>query len=168
MFIQIILLITVVISLVTDLKNRKILNIVTLPAIMIGFVYYSVTLGWEGFQFSGLGFLLGFFVLLIPYLLGGMGAGDVKLMAAIGALMGASFVFYSFVFTALIGGIISVILIVKKYGFVYSLRSFLINIVFLKGIFTSLKNADKNSSIVFPYGVAITIGTLSAYVWGGF
>ena len=40
----------------------------------------------HGFLFSGKGLLVGFLILLIPYLLGGMGAGDVKLMAAIGAI----------------------------------------------------------------------------------
>ncbi len=73
---------------ITDIKERKILNIVTLPTIIFGLIiiYYS---SWFGrISFSGKGFLLVLGYLLIPYLLGGMGAGDVKLMAAIGALNG--------------------------------------------------------------------------------
>ena len=83
------------------------------------------TSGFEGFLFSGKGFLVGLGLLMIPYLLGGMGAGDVKLMAAIGALMGTSFVFYSFIYTALIGGLIALLLIFKKRGFMNSIKYFI-------------------------------------------
>ncbi|AZU63889.1 A24 family peptidase [Neobacillus mesonae] len=157
------------ISLLTDIKYRKILNIVTFPAIFFGFIYYTSKWGWEGFLFSGKGFLLGFSLLLIPYLLGGMGAGDVKLMAAIGSLMGATFVLNSFVYIALIGGLISAILIMKKYGVVYSLKSFWFQIFFLRGNLGSIFfSKDKSSSISFPYGVAIVLGTLCTFVWGSF
>ncbi|MFK4998209.1 prepilin peptidase [Bacillus sp. N9] len=82
------------------------------------------------FSFSGKGFLVGFALLLIPYLLGGMGAGDVKLMAAIGALMGTTFVLYSFVYIALIGGFISIFLIMKNRGIWYSIRTFFLILFF--------------------------------------
>ena len=116
MMITFILGTALLISLITDIKNRKILNIVTMPSILIAFIYYTAAQGWGGFLYSGKGFLVGFSLLLIPYLLGGIGAGDVKLMAAIGALMGTSFVLYSFVYIALIGGLISVTLIMKNRG----------------------------------------------------
>ncbi|CAH2714469.1 hypothetical protein BACCIP111895_01632 [Neobacillus rhizosphaerae] len=164
-----VLITALLISLITDIKKRKILNIVTIPAILFGFIYYTTYQGLEGFLFSGKGFLLGLSLLLIPYLLGGMGAGDVKLMAAIGALMGTSFVLYSFVYIALIGGLISVVLIMKKNGIKNSLRLYFFQIIFLRGNFgTILINKDKSSSISFPYGVAIVAGTLCTFVWGSF
>uniref|UniRef100_A0A942T3A0 Prepilin peptidase n=1 Tax=Neobacillus citreus TaxID=2833578 RepID=A0A942T3A0_9BACI len=164
-----VLIIALLISLITDILKRKILNIITLPAILFGFIYYAVFQGLEGFLFSGKGFLLGLSLLLIPYLLGGMGAGDVKLMASVGALMGGSFVLNSFVYIALIGGLISVILIIKKNGFIYSVKSFYFYIIFLRGNFVSLLlSRDKSSSISFPYGVAIVFGTLCTFIWGSF
>lgn len=167
MIINTILLITLLISLITDIRKRKILNIVTLPAILIGFIYYIATLGWEGFLFSGKGFLVGFTLLLIPYLLGGMGAGDVKLMAAIGALTGAKFTFYAFIYIALIGGIISLILIMKKRGVWNSIKSFFFLLFFLRSNFVSLKlNSNKESSILFPYGVPIVLGTICQVIFG--
>jgi prepilin peptidase CpaA len=169
MIINIVLITALLISLITDIKNRKILNIVTLPAIIIGLIYYTTVQGLEGFLFSGKGFLLGLSLLLIPYLLGGMGAGDVKLMAAIGALMGTSFVLYSFVYIALIGGFISVVLIIKKNGVKNSLKSFYFQVFFLRGNLGSLLfSKDKSSSISFPYGVAIVFGTLCTFVRGSF
>lgn len=177
MFNVLILCLILIISLITDIKKRKILNIVTLPAILLGFVFYTVTLGWEGFLFSGKGFLVGLGVLLIPYLLGGMGAGDVKLMAAIGALTGATFTFYAFIYTGLVGGIIAVILIIKSRGLLNSIKSgfFAIKSVFFRmfllrgslGEMVIHNNKPTESKIVFPYAIAITLGTLAAYVFGG-
>lgn len=156
-----VLAVVLMVSFVTDLHIRKILNIITLPAILFGLIYYTVTLGWEGLLFSGTGFFVGLALLLIPYLLGGMGAGDVKLLAAIGALTGISFVFYSFIYTAIIGGVISIFLIMKKRGVVHSIRSFIYMPLLksTKGSFTS--HSDR---ITFPYGVAIVLGTVIAYV----
>jgi prepilin peptidase CpaA len=169
MILKIVIITALLISLITDIKKRKILNIVTLPTILFGFIYYTALQGLDGFLFSGKGFLIGFSLLLFPYLLGGMGAGDVKLMAAIGALMGTSFVLYSFVYIALIGGLISALLIIKKNGIKDCLKSFYFQIFFLKGNLGSLLfSKDKSSSISFPYGVAIVLGTFCTFVWGDF
>jgi prepilin peptidase CpaA len=166
---NIILVIILLICIITDIKYRKILNIVTLPAILFGIVFSLITSGLAGFLFSGKGFIVGLSLLLIPYLLGGMGAGDVKLMAAIGAMMGTSFVFYSFIYTALIGGIIGLIIIFKTNGFKNTIKSFLFNVVFLRSSLGSIiLSNDKKSSISFPYGIAIVLGTLCTLIWGGF
>lgn len=172
MVIEFILVSSLLISLITDIRKRKILNIVTLPSIFFAFVYYTITLGLEGIIFSGKGLLVGLGLLIIPYLLGGMGAGDVKLMAAIGALMGTSFVFYSFIYTALIGGVIGLVLILKTRGFLKTIKSFYLKItsvVFFRSSLGSMIIPNgKKGSISFPYGVAIVFGTLCTLVWGGF
>lgn len=170
MVITVILLITLIASLITDIRSRKILNIVTFPAILISFIYHVSILGLSGFLFSGKGFLTGLCLLLIPYLLGGMGAGDVKLMAAIGALMGASFVLYSFIYTALIGGVIALLLIVKQKRFWNLIKSFILVSFFRSDLVSMLipNKADKQSSMSFPYGVAIVLGTFCNLIWGGF
>lgn len=165
------LIFILIFSLITDLRQRKILNVITLPATLFALFYYIGTSGMEGFLYSGRGFLVGLGLLLIPYLLGGMGAGDVKLMAAIGALMGASFVFYSFIYTALIGGIIAIVLIIKKRGIIYPLKSLFFNLTFFRSNLGSIIIPDKeqkHSSISFPYGVAIVLGTFCNLILGGF
>jgi prepilin peptidase CpaA len=169
---KIVLLIVLFICLYTDIKSRRILNIITIPTVLGGIIFNLSTTGWGGLLFSGKGFLVGLGLLIIPYLLGGMGAGDVKLMAAIGALMGTSFVFYSFIYTALIGGVISILLIIKSRGFLNTIKSFffnLSNVVLFRSNLGSLIIPSKNSnSISFPYGVAIVLGTFCTLVWGGF
>ncbi|MBU8914609.1 A24 family peptidase [Bacillus sp. FJAT-29953] len=165
----IILGIVLIICLITDIKSRKILNKVTIPAIILGFAYSVITNGFQGLLFSGKGFLVGLILLLIPFILGGMGAGDVKLMAAIGALMGTEFVFYSFIYTALIGGVIGLLLIIKNKGFITLVKSSLFNLLFLRSnLGEIIISQDKKGSVSFPYGVAIVLGTLCALVWGGF
>jgi prepilin peptidase CpaA len=170
MILKIVLCLILFVSFVTDIRNRKILNLVTLPSIIFALIYYTFTSGLEGFLFSVKGFLVGLSMLLIPYLLGGMGAGDVKLMAAIGALMGTSFVLYSFICTALIGGAIAITLIIKRKGVRELLKNFLFNLSFLKGNLGSivLKKENNSSRISFPYGVAIVLGTFCTLIWGGF
>ena len=152
----IIMFIALLISLYTDIKNRKILNIVTFPTILIGFLINTISLGWEGFLLSLLGMLTGFGLLVVPYLLGGMAAGDVKLLMAIGALQGAAFTFASFLYTALFGGLIAVIILISR----KELGSSLKRIFF----FAQLKTLDGVSKDelhhAFPYGVAIFLGTV--------
>lgn len=168
MIINIVLCSTLIISFITDIKNRRILNIITFPSIIFGFIYHTVVHGWEGFLFSGGGFLVGLSLLLIPYLLGGMGAGDVKLMAAIGSLKGTAFVLQSFFYIALIGGIIALALIIKKNGFLTTIKAFRLFPLLSSKTGSILIRQDHYSSITFPYGVPITLGTLCALFLGGF
>ena len=131
----------------------------------IGLLYYTITLGFEGLLFSGAGLLIGFALLIIPYLLGGMGAGDVKLLAAVGALTGTSFVLHSFFYTALIGGLIGLILLLKRSGIWNLFKSPTYTLYSMVNIKAATIRKDK--SLTFPYGVAITFGTLCAALLGG-
>ncbi|WP_161604589.1 A24 family peptidase [Roseiconus nitratireducens] len=74
-----------VLATVTDIRQYKIYNALTLPVLLGGIVYHLVG---GGLASSLLGALVGFFILFIPYLIGAMGGGDVKLMAAIGSWVG--------------------------------------------------------------------------------
>lgn len=87
-----------------DLRAGKIPNWLTFPAMLGGLAAHTFLNGWQGFLFSGAGALAGMGLLLLFYIGGGMGAGDVKLMGAIGAVLGARNVFAVFLLTALIGG----------------------------------------------------------------
>jgi prepilin peptidase CpaA len=166
-FLDFILWTALLVSLITDLRSRKILNIVTIPAILAGMGYHMVTSGFNGFIYSGKGLLIGFALLMIPFVLGGIGAGDVKLLAAIGSLKGTAFVFSSFLYTALIGGAVSIIIISFFIG-----RKKLLEVASYYKIPILLKPIREDNSrpmkMTFPYGIAIVLGTFSAYIWGGF
>lgn len=153
--ITIILFSALIISFITDIRKRLILNIVTFPAILLGLVLNTVQSGWEGLLFSFLGLLLGFGLLIIPYALGGIAAGDVKLLAAIGALQGSSFVFSSFIYTSIIGSLIAVLFLLKRKELSLSLKR-----IFISAKLKTLDSLDKTEmNQTLPYGVAIALGT---------
>jgi Flp pilus assembly protein protease CpaA len=72
----------------TDLRRFRVPNAVTLPLLASGLVYHAATAGWPGLRLGLVGAGFGFAVLFVPYALGIMGAGDVKLLAGIGAWLG--------------------------------------------------------------------------------
>jgi prepilin peptidase CpaA len=92
----------------TDLRSRRIPNWLVLPFLVAG-IGVSVWLqGWHGFAESAAGFGLGALIFGILFCLGGMGMGDVKLCAAIGAWIGPSQLLIAFVITGLAGGVMAV------------------------------------------------------------
>jgi prepilin peptidase CpaA len=76
-------------AVVTDLKWLRIPNWLTVPAFLIAIVFYGLTDGWSGLFFSFGGFATGFGILFLLWVIGGGGGGDVKLMGAVGAWVGA-------------------------------------------------------------------------------
>lgn len=108
----VIVLVAVLAAAVTDLWKFKVYNWLTLPLLLSGLIYQACTGGLSGLAGSLGGVLLGFGVLLPFFLLGGMGAGDVKLMAAVGAWAGAPFTFGLFLISSLATGVYASSLIV--------------------------------------------------------
>jgi prepilin peptidase CpaA len=154
--VNLLLISSLLISLITDLRERKIYNIVTFPAILGGILFHTWNSGWQGLQFSFQGLFLGFGLLLIPYMLGGMGAGDVKLLGTIGALKGAGFVFYAFFYIAMIGGIVSIVILLNKKEFFSFWKRTIFSLQFRT--IDGLNKEDLHHA--FPYGLAIVMGTL--------
>jgi prepilin peptidase CpaA len=165
--VEIILSIVLITCLITDLKRRKIFNFVTLPMILFGLIYHTYEGGFDGLLFSFKGLLVGVGLLLIPFILRGIGAGDVKLLGTIGALKGSFFVFYAFLYTALIGGVIALFILLYKKKLKGSLKRFGFAFIMARGN-TGSKNLIDRSDLApsFPYGVAIVLGTFSVQFLG--
>jgi prepilin peptidase CpaA len=94
-----------IIAAVIDLRSHRIPNLLTLPTILLSLSFHTIFQGAHGFVFSLTGSALGIGLLAVPYLMGGMGAGDAKLMGAVGAIVGPKGVFTVFLLTAVAGGI---------------------------------------------------------------
>ena len=114
--IQVALAATVVTAAITDLYNQRIPNWLTIPATVLAFCLQFAGGDWHHVLGGVLGSLAGFSLLIGFYAKGGMGAGDVKLMACIGAFVGAYRVFWIFVYTTLIGGVYALGIIVYSMG----------------------------------------------------
>ncbi|MGE6487440.1 A24 family peptidase [Paenisporosarcina sp. NPDC076898] len=159
------IILILIISVITDVRHRKIFNLVTLPAILLAFIYHSFVSGLEGFLYSGEGFLVGLGLLIIPFLLGGIGAGDVKLLAAVGAWKGTTFIFYTGIYAGLLGGLIAIVLLLKRRELGYTIKQMLFSAVVLKSTNGALliKN-EMPRALSLPYAVPIALGVLSTFL----
>jgi len=101
-------------AVVSDLRFQRIPNVLTFAAIAVGLVYHWSTDGFEGLFFSAKGLGLGVSILILPYLFGAMGAGDVKLMGAVGAILGPMGLFVAFLFTAISGGVYGLAVLIRR------------------------------------------------------
>lgn len=90
-----------------DLKRRQIANWIPVAALAGGVGWQVGQHGWWGLVSAAAGAAAGFAAFLIFYLLGGMGGGDIKLMAGFGALLGAARLVQAALWTAALGGIIA-------------------------------------------------------------
>jgi prepilin peptidase CpaA len=146
---------------ILDLMYSKIPNILNYPFMAGGVLHHAYMRGMEGFVFSLEGLGLGIALLLFFYLAGGMGAGDVKLMGAIGSFLGPAGVFKAFLISAVIGGFYAVLLIII-FG---KSREYMNKIVSSFKYFFYVRRVEVQSPQVtgavprMRYGVAIAIGT---------
>lgn len=169
------LILLVILSIRFDVTERRVPNFLTFPIILWGIVSSGVISGFSGILFSLSGFLVGMAVFFIPFALNGMGAGDVKLMAAIGSLMGWQFVLVAALASAIVGGVISLGVILVHGGVLNTIRNIryvlLAPIILLVAKVTNSvnilhfyhkykNNYSDGEKIYIPYALAIGIGTI--------
>jgi prepilin peptidase CpaA len=94
-------------AMIDDLARRQISNWICVAALAGGLGWQAGQYGWTGVAYGLGGAVAGFAAFLIFYLLGGMGGGDVKLMAGFGALLGVSRLVEAALWTAGVGGILA-------------------------------------------------------------
>jgi prepilin peptidase CpaA len=119
-----------------DVRHRKIPNSLCAAVLLIGVLSAGFSRGWDGISDGILGAVFAFSVFLVPYMLGGMGGGDVKLMAGFGALTGAHGVVPAVILVAAAGAASSILILLYRW---------------LRG---------QASCIAIPYAPAIVIGSL--------
>lgn len=99
---------------VMDLRRFRIPNAVTFPFALVGVAFNAIQGGSSGLGYALAGAGIGFVLLLVPFLAGGFGGGDVKLLTSIGAWVGAVAVLEIFVVSAVILGLVSLIVILAN------------------------------------------------------
>lgn len=162
------LMIVLIISSVTDLSQRRIPNLLTGPTIFIALLIYCLISGLDGFLFSLRGLAVGFVIFLVPYLMGGMGAGDVKLMSAVGAVLGAGHTLVALLFIAIAGGVMALGLMLSRGIFKQTLLKIFVSLVFLGAHKdASLLKVDKDEQTQdgIPYAVAIASGVCLFFIY---
>ncbi|MBK6795663.1 MAG: prepilin peptidase [Acidobacteria bacterium] len=156
-----------------DFRERRIPNFLTFPAVFIGLALNLMLAGPGGLLFGLKGLGMGFLLLLIPYIVGGMKAGDVKFLMAIGAFVGPSNAIRSLLATVLCYPLFAAVAVIRERKVALTwLRFRRVFWSFLGFFVPALKlYADRIdslddkeiASVRTPFGVAIAVGTLIAY-----
>ncbi|MDQ1637834.1 MAG: prepilin peptidase CpaA [Pyrinomonadaceae bacterium] len=144
-----------------DVRYRRIPNAFVLAALAGGLALNGIFGGLPGVATSMGGCALAFVLMFILHIFGAMGAGDVKLFAAIGAVTGAQLVVPTFLVVVLTGGLLAVVSIIRAGTVVTTLHRVLQILVGLLPGWQMPKfavPADRTHTI--PYGVAITMGSI--------
>jgi prepilin peptidase CpaA len=155
---------------VTDLKGRRIPNWLTYPGILLGFVFRGALLGWLGWK-GGLatalaGCLLAGGIMFLFFMVRAMGAGDVKIMAAIGAFVGPRDAVTVLLATAICGGVLAIAYALYRRRMISTLKN--VGSVLRFHAWAGVQahpelNLDNPTALRMPYGLAIALGTLYAF-----
>ncbi|HMP06807.1 MAG TPA: prepilin peptidase [Lacipirellulaceae bacterium] len=167
--------ITLIVAAIIDGLKLKVPNWITFPMILSGWAYSAMLspfAGWEGLWLSLIGTAVGLALLLPAYAVGGMGAGDVKLLGGVGAWMWGTATLYAFAVSALVGGVIAVGMVVSRGAWQKHKNQFW---MILNEIAT-VKDPEKLAEIaaerkprmfLLPYGIPIAIGSIAYFAWSG-
>jgi prepilin peptidase CpaA len=159
MLLNMLLILVLVTCFITDIKVQRIYNKVIFPSLVVAVASHTLFYGYNGLKLSLLGFVTGLCILLIPYFLGGIGAGDVKLLALIGAIKGSIFVMNTAIYMGLIGGTIAIIIIMLHKETISFIKAIFLWVAsFFHGTRYKLEFSTTVLLKKYPYGIAITGG----------
>jgi prepilin peptidase CpaA len=152
-----------------DLKARRLPNYLTLGTALAGLAVQFAGYGWPGLVAGLKGLGLGFGLLILPYCLGGMGAGDVKALAALGAWLGPTQTFVLFVYMTLAGGLMAIGVLLWQ-GLLWAcLKRCWVQLGHSQsyGVAPVAEATPAPGNLTIPYGVAMALGMVAMVIRGG-
>jgi prepilin peptidase CpaA len=169
--------ILLVVAAVIDGWKLKVPNWITFPMVISGWVYsacfsQAVETWWEGLLWSLVGTVVGLALLLPAYAIGGMGAGDVKLLAGVGAWVWSIHTFWGFAISAVVGGAIAVGMVLVKRKWTKHKDQFWMIFTEILTVrdpeqLAAIAAERKAQMLLLPYGIPIAIGTIAYFAWTG-
>jgi prepilin peptidase CpaA len=161
-----------IVAAVIDGRALKVPNWITFPMIISGWIASGALYGWDGTAASLWGTAVGLGLLLPAYAIGGMGAGDVKLLAGVGAWVGASQTFWAFIVSAILGAVIAVIMVVVSRKWRHHQKQFFgilseIMVIRNPSKLSEIAAERKPTMMLLPYGIPIAIGTIGYFAYLG-
>ncbi len=156
----------VILAAISDLIRARIPNWITVPGVVLGLGLHAYYGGLAGAASSAAGMALGFGFFMVLHLAGGMGAGDVKLAGAVGALVGARMFIAVFIATGLLGGVAAIVLSLARGRLRQTLAgtgALLANLGHFRwGAVQQSSSLDSPGALRLPYGAVIAGGTIAA------
>jgi prepilin peptidase CpaA len=167
-------LIAALIAAVTDVWKFKVYNLLTFPLLASGLLYHAVYGGAPGFAGSFLGALIGFVLMIFLYAMGGMGAGDVKFVTALGAWLGLPLTLYVLTAGCIAAGVYSAVLLVV--GASWRETALNLQILWLRlvclgrhlgsedRVEVEVKRHDRRRRLI-PFTAMIALGLVATLLW---
>lgn len=149
----------VIVATVVDLRTRRIPNVLTGAMAVLGVGFAAAGLTGVTLGASIIGLALGLALMMPGHLLGATGAGDVKLMGAVGAVAGPALVLNAFLLTAVAGGVLALVVAVRRRRLTRTLAGTGRLIARSPGAGEQIRSAPANR---FAYGPAIAVGSVLA------
>ena len=146
-----------------DVRYRRIPNAFVLATLIGGLTLNFIMGGLQGGLNSVGGCVLAFILMFMLHVFGAMGAGDVKLFAAVGSVLGAQLVLPTFVVVVLTGGVLALVSVLRSGVFASTMHRVLqILVGLLPGWQMPKFSVPADRRLTIPYGAAITIGAIIA------
>ena len=163
---QILLGILVAIAAVFDIRSRRIPNWLVLAGLVVGVGWNVYASGWSGLLRAAEGLGLGFILYFPLYLIRARGAGDVKLLAAVGAVVGPGNCLWIFLLTAVLGGAIALILLMfrgRMRKTLFNVGMIIQDLLHFRAPYRSSDELDVTTTkgLRLPHGAMIAVGTLA-------
>ena len=155
-----------------DGRELRVPNWLTYPMAVSGLLYNLLAFGWGGLGMAVVGLIVGLLCLMPLYAVGGMGAGDVKLMAGVGAWLGWYVTAYAFAWTVVVGAIMAVAMVLYRQA---AIKHYANALTILREWLTirdprklsEIAAARKPSMLLLPYGIPICVGSIAYFFYAG-
>jgi prepilin peptidase CpaA len=154
----------------SDVRTRRIPNLLCGIGMAVGLVLNGIYFGSQGLLASGGGLLATVALLLFPFAMGGIGGGDVKMMGAIGALMGLHAGFVALLVGLAFGGAVMTVHLARRRRLGQTLLtvSTMVSASFVGGSLDPLRvSAAQPGAITLPYSVPLGLGAIAALAMSG-
>ncbi len=164
--------IVLIVGAVIDGFELRVPNLLTYPFIVSGWAYSLYAFGWQGLLWSLAATALGMSVLLLFYSIGGMGSGDVKLMAGVGAWIYWTNTYYCIIGFAIVGAVMAIAMMLLSGKWKHHWQQFWVifhEIVVIRDPekLSELAEKRKPTMMKLPYGIPIAIATIGYFLWTG-
>lgn len=148
---------------VTDIKARRIPNVLTFGGALLAAAFWTVTAGGSGLATSIAGWFVGVGIFFLPFALGGMGGGDIKLLGAMGAWLGPRDAVSLALYTGVVGGVLALVVALAR-GYLGTALSN-VRLLLTHWRVTGIRplpevTLEQSKSPKLAYAVPILVGTL--------